>query len=698
MNDFDFDGGGVIKAACLSLFACTALYCPGLLAETENTRSQLSQEDASSEHNPERYGVYVDQLITGEAEEDESVEAVLLKEQSASGLYDFSALFQYYTLNGASDAEDKPASSLSLYGARQTRQFGNLYSELHLTRFSDQGIISADSGSDPFNSTDLHGAFVVRQTEFPLTEKVQMDNTLGVHRPLAGWTRYRASRLSVLTPTLFGASSSMTAGQHTFRASVGDIGRLRGPLSQAYFSEHATAAILGDTWDSGRNWLLAGDLWNVSGSSDETENRTGYSLLAAHVGSNKNRPDKLLQVIGTDKGSQGVTGYIVKQYSRFTHELGAYAIGPDMNWLARDLSDDQNGIYLRSDYDKGRTHLNSSLEWVDSQIHSTKGAAARKGLLANLGWNFRQSYASTFGATGYYRGYREGAGEDQIFGSAVNSRIFYTYRHNRRFRSRWEATENISDLSRDAGAVTTQSLEYGLTFERSESSQLELALGAQRQTDDFSESWNPTADIRGNAPLPHGGWIDGSLGYSLYSVHKGDGQANWHAQMHMEYPFATNWAAGLQINFNQVYYDRSQEPTVLDPFDTPDSRRATSVLLTVRYRTNGGTPVSPLGQSADSLGSGSVRGVVFMDENNDGVQQGDEKTASGVEVYLDGRYLAKTDASGYFRFPLVATGKHSIFILEETLPLPWEAEQNNVPLDVSLRNWTKIAVPLKRIR
>ena len=623
-----------------------------------------------------------------------------MQEQNASGLYSFSALFQYFTLSDSVEDESDDASSLSLYGARQTRQLGNLYSELHLSRFDQQGLVFGTIGDDedPFGSSDVHGAFVLRQTEFALTEKTTMDNTLGVFRPVAGWTRQRSSRLSLLTPNLLGAATELTRGRHTLRLSAGEVGRLRGPLSQAYFSENATATLLGDTWDSGLGWLFAGDLWNVSGSDDEMENRSGYSLLAARRGAGLNRADRLLQVIGNTDGSLGVTGYVVKRYSRYTHELGAYSIGPDMNWLARDLSDDQSGAYWRADYDKGRTHLNGTLEWLTLNLGSGGNEKTREGILANLGWNFRHSYASTFGASAYYRGYHEGKGDDRFFGSSLNTRLYYGYRHNRRYRSRWEGSAYVSDLSPDNGPVTTQSLEYALTFDRSESSQIELELGLQRQQDDYRETWNPTVGLSANAPLPHGGWVDGSIGYSLYDVDRGDGQADWHAQLHAEHPFARRWTAGIQLSYNQTYYDRVQDQPAPDPFALPDSRRATSALLTVRYQTSGGAPVSPLGNNSGSRGAGSVLGVIYMDENNDGEQQGDEKTVAGVEVYLDGLYLAKTDATGHFRFPLVATGAHRIYVLEETVPLPWEVSANDVPLDVSLRKWEKISIPLRRIR
>ena len=643
---------------------------------------------------------YVDQLIAGEPDEDESLDAALLQEQNASGLYSFSALFQYFTLDDSLEDGSDDASSLSLYGARQTRQLGNLYSEVHLSRFDQQGLVFGAIGDDedPFGSSDVHGAFVVRQTDFALTEKTTMDNTLGVFRPVAGWTRQRSSRLSVLTPELLGASTSLTRGRHTLRLSAGEVGRLRGPLSQAFFSESATATLLGDSWDPGLGWLFAADLWNVSGSPDESENRSGYSLLAARHGAGLNRADRLLQVIGNTDGSLGVSGYLVKRYVRYTHELGAYAIGPDMNWLAREISDDQSGVYWRTDYDKGRTHMNGSLEWLSLNLATGESEKTRAGILANLGWNFRQSYASTLGASGYYRGYHEGSGDDRFFGSSLNMRLFYGYRHNRRYRSRWEASAYVSELSPDSGPVTTQALEYALTFDRSESSQIELELGFQRQHDDYRETWNPTVGLSASAPLSHGGWIDGSVGYSLYDVDRGSGQANWHAQLHVEHPFARRWTAGVQLNYNQTYYDRTQDELAPDPFVLPDSRLASSALLTVRYQTSGGAPISPLGDNGGSGAAGSVLGVVFMDENNDGEQQGDEKTVAGVEVYLDGLYLAKTDATGHFRFPLVATGAHRLYVLEETVPLPWEVLSNDIAIDVSLRKWAKASIALTRIR
>ena len=87
-----------------------------------------------------------------------------------------------------------------------------------------------------------------------------------------------------------------------------------------------------------------------------------------------------------------------------------------------------------------------------------------------------------------------------------------------------------------------------------------------------------------------------------------------------------------------------------------------------------------------------------MDANNDGEQQAGESGVANVEVILDGRYRALTDASGQFEFPMVATGGHQLSLRAESVPLPWgPAPTRSASVEVPLRGVANVRLPVIRV-
>jgi len=119
--------------------------------------------------------------------------------------------------------------------------------------------------------------------------------------------------------------------------------------------------------------------------------------------------------------------------------------------------------------------------------------------------------------------------------------------------------------------------------------------------------------------------------------------------------------------------------------------------LGIRYDGAWGMPYNALGRSGG--GAGDVRGLVFFDDNGDGERQPQERGATNVIVYLDGRYAATTDSDGRFEYRAVAPGPHKITIVVERLPLPWSLDDDSPrSISVPLRGEASIVVPLTRIR
>jgi hypothetical protein len=130
----------------------------------------------------------------------------------------------------------------------------------------------------------------------------------------------------------------------------------------------------------------------------------------------------------------------------------------------------------------------------------------------------------------------------------------------------------------------------------------------------------------------------------------------------------------------------------------PATQHDKRLMLGVRYEAASGTPYQALGLRG-AAGSGRIAGVVFFDENGDGLRQPTERGAANVTVYLDGRFPVTTDSQGRFYYSVVTPGSHSLRILNESLQLPWSIDEDHPRVaDVPLRGEVAVDIPLVKIR
>ena len=113
-------------------------------------------------------------------------------------------------------------------------------------------------------------------------------------------------------------------------------------------------------------------------------------------------------------------------------------------------------------------------------------------------------------------------------------------------------------------------------------------------------------------------------------------------------------------------------------------------LLTLRYHDSSGTPNAPLGGHYGEA-SGTVSGYLSIDQNT----YHTIPVLQNITIVIDGKFSTQTDAVGFFEFPYVAAGKHSLVVIKDNMPLPWTTSgPDNIIIDVSTRKKTKVIVPL----
>jgi hypothetical protein len=172
-------------------------------------------------------------------------------------------------------------------------------------------------------------------------------------------------------------------------------------------------------------------------------------------------------------------------------------------------------------------------------------------------------------------------------------------------------------------------------------------------------------------------------------------EKNVNASASSYWQISPNWQASAQLVWNTIDPAPPLPGAVVESF-----KREKRFIFTMRYEQASGTPFAALGLARPGqAGTGRISGVVFFDENGDGIRQANERGAASLTILLDGRIPATTDALGRYQFLSVPVGIHTVVLLADSLPLPWTIEdEKGFRTSVPLRGEVLQDIPLVRLR
>ena len=120
--------------------------------------------------------------------------------------------------------------------------------------------------------------------------------------------------------------------------------------------------------------------------------------------------------------------------------------------------------------------------------------------------------------------------------------------------------------------------------------------------------------------------------------------------------------------------------------------------VALRWEASAGRATAPIGGSAGG-GSGRLEGHVFFDQDHNGQREASEGGVPNVTVMLNRRFVARTDAQGYYSFPAVAAGSYQVEVVPDNLPLPWTPSAREArPVEVYVRGTAKADFAVHRER
>ncbi len=620
---------------------------------------------------------YVDQLIEGAGAEPES--SGIIGEQAAlPGRRYVSAEYRtegLYPPTGGHSLEQ----GLDLHLRRETLNFGDFY--------LDAGVRNTSSAPGDVSVDHRDGArFTLYQEHFPVAEGWSADSSLGVARTPASNLINSSYRIFLPTSLFSGATTVISDIAQSVTAYAGHLGRLEGSAIQTFDSTAGDVAGLGYARRFGP-WSVGGQA--ISLRRDPLMRDHEAASVAVEYGSLGDLVHHKAQLVRDSDSNFGAwfDGDVTSGWLR--QRFGLFHLDPQLAWGDGLLANDQRGAYWRADYRLLRYTMSGGLDLNQTNVRDDPSKAATRSGTAYGTFSLRLDRNLTVGGGLSYE-QAHNRFTDSPRASTLNGNAYASWTTpwglSRFDLSTFRATssgqpgDDIDTFSWSQEWPALEQVRFTSTMTYSRESAQDAR--TRRSSVGLSAHGAPLSDLSWDASVVYGR-VENSLG----------AENDFNVSATATWQVAANWSALAQLSVNTFDPVPPLPGSAVLPV-----QRDKRFLLGVRYEAASGTPYRALGLQ-NGGGSGRLAGVVFFDDNGDGLRQPTERGAANITVYLDGRFPVTTDSQGRFSFPAVAPGSHGLRILNESLPLPWSvSDERPLTADVPLRGEANVEIPLTKIR
>jgi hypothetical protein len=424
-----------------------------------------------------------------------------------------------------------------------------------------------------------------------------------------------------------------------------------------------------------KSFWIGGEYYGKSPWADDI---SGAGSLSKRVGGLKVQSSFIQSQSDGINVSRGLSTDAYWRTNSLQHHASVYRFEPGLRWGMSGLPSDQQGASLRSEYETKKWSMGVNVEFGE------KLSSLERQDFVSAHYRRRLDEKNTFFmATALRDGINKGVSNQIIW----DKKTSYGITQINGEVSNGESTK-LTKLGLDqqwntvGSKISTGASTYRTTVNGVSSSVLELgtmyssAIGQARIEMNF----------RG--------------GQSIENTAQGTSSQYLNLNTDVIWPISKNLSIVSQLNIN-----KGKTTTFVDPMLSPSSASGPNVLfatgtlfmISLRYQENKGRPSAPLGGFYGS-GAGSVRGIVFMDNDKNSVAGSSESGVQDVSIVLDGRFATKTDRFGRFEFPYVSAGEHRIEVIPDNIPLPWAlVKTGQEKIEVQLREETTYDVPLQRL-
>ncbi|MEP6720628.1 MAG: SdrD B-like domain-containing protein [Variovorax sp.] len=353
---------------------------------------------------------------------------------------------------------------------------------------------------------------------------------------------------------------------------------------------------------------------------------------------------------------------------------------PSLRWGSNPIAGDLRGASWRADVSTRQWQLGGNVE-VSESVSGLQGRSLFGNLFGRYRFDSRDALAGTVAAR---------------TGTQAAQSLQLTWEH---ISPQWGQSQLRADLANGRDQrVMRLGVDHAWAVGESQSLSTTLAFEQSSQSGVTSRSviWG----VLGSMPFLAGARVDLSL---RGSNGIGDNSSKFlNANARVSWPLGGGWsfiaqytAARGQESLNPAVVSALTTATQAPILTLPSSR---TMQIALRWEARAGSASAPIGGGAGA-GSGRLEGHVYFDQDNNGKREASEGGVPNVTVMLNRRYVARTDAQGYYSFPSVAAGSYQIEVVPDNLPLPWTpAARESVPVQVYVRGTATADFAVRRER
>lgn len=513
------------------------------------------------------------------------------------------------------------------------------------------------------------------------------NGAFNVNSPSIDLARQQARWILPSSPMLGALTEWRNVNGTQFTAGAGEPGVFTGlyvpgfKRLDGYLSIAGAQTNLNRNWTAGLQYYGARDVttpWQLYGDGSPFSTSTWYAATAWQDATRRFQFNALGTDNSFDGSHQGAWADALVRDGRYEHGFGLFYLGSNLAWGNQPLGSDMRGAYYRINY--------SSRQWLwDANVDYTApagGSELQATTFVSGSIRHQMSHNLAMG----------GGGNSRLDGDQAWSAFAYMENTYPLLINRTQVYVARNDPQRDYTITLTQ------TWNTPVGTRLSTSLLGGRYDDGTASSNQYGLGIVGGGDITHELSVDANVQWIRSG---GDAQPTI-----LLGNLGFTWRFMPELSLIGTLYQsqtRTDYPLqILSPIDQatlfPDQRiNDRGAILILRYETRAGTMAMPLGGSAGGA-AGRVAGFVYLDGNEDGRYNAGEQGAANVTVILNGRWSVRTDAQGRFEFPAVVSGHHTITVMPDNLPLPWQlVNDGRTEFDVEVRGTTNVDIAAQRM-